>query len=175
MTKAELIERMSSERARLEALLDRVGEDRMTVPAINVGWSIKDTIGHITYYERWLLEWLEAAVRGQVTVATHRDLLSVDERNALIFDENRDRPLPDILAESRQLHDRLMLMVRLLPESDLLDAHRFERYISPFFDGPRPLWKCIAENSYEHYEEHNRAIEAWLDRGHAQPQTCVTA
>ncbi len=164
MTKAELIKALSAERAEWDAVLERVGETRMTVPAINDGWSIKDTIGHVTYYERWLLDWLEAAVRGQVTVATHRDLLAVDERNAILFHENRDRALGAMLEESRRVHERLMMMVQLLPESDLLDPHRFERYILPFWDKGIPLWKCIADNSYEHYAEHTRSIQAWLDR-----------
>lgn len=163
MTKVELLEALTFTRARWDAVLAQVGKERMTVPAINGGWSIKDTVGHVTYYERWLLDWLEAAARGQVVVATHRDLLRVDERNAIIFRENRDRPLHAVLEESSQVHDRLMLMVRLLPESDLLDPHRFERYVLPFWETGHPLWKCIAENSYEHYEEHRRSIQAWLD------------
>ncbi len=163
MTKAELLQALTAARAEWEAVLAQVAEECMTVPAINDGWSIKDTIGHVTYYEHWLLDWLEAAARGQVVVATHRDLLRVDERNAIIFRENRDRPLHSILEESRQVHDRLVLMVRLLPESDLLDPHRFERYVLPFWETGHPLWKCIADNSYEHFEEHRQSIQAWLD------------
>lgn len=163
MTKAELLQALTAARADWEAVLAQVGEERMTVPAINAGWSIKDTIGHVTYYEHWLLDWLEATARGQVVVATLRDLLRVDERNAIIFRENRDRSLHSILEESRQVHDRLVLMVQLLSESDLLDPHRFERYVLPFWETGHPLWKCIADNSYEHYEEHRHSIQAWLD------------
>src|SRR5512135_2863328 len=163
MTKVELLEALTFTRARWDAVLAQVDKERMTVPAINSGWSIKDTIGHVTYYEHWLLDWLEAAARGQVVVATLRDLLRVDERNAIIFRENRDRSLHSILEESRQVHDRLVLMVQLLSESDLLDPHRFERYVLPFWETGHPLWKCIADNSYEHYEEHRHSIQAWLD------------
>jgi uncharacterized damage-inducible protein DinB len=163
MTKAELLQALTAARAEWEAMLAQVGQERMTVPAINDGWSIKDTIGHVTYYEHWVLDWLEAVARGQVVVATHRDLLRVDERNVIIFRENRDRPLHSILEESRQVHERLVLMVRLLPESDLLDPHRFERYVLPFWETGRPLWRCIADNSYEHYDEHRQSIQVWLD------------
>jgi hypothetical protein len=163
MSKATLIDNMTGERARWQALLDRVPEDRMTVPAINSGWSIKDTIGHVTYYEGWLLNWLEAAARGQVTVGTLRDLLDVDARNAIIFRENRDRSLEDVRQESRHVFERLLLLVKLLPEQDLLDPHRFERYITPFWETGRPLWQCIAADSYEHYREHMPAIQAWLE------------
>ncbi len=160
--KQELLNAMKTERDVWEALLAEVGEARMTMPAINNGWSVKDTIGHITYYERWVLQWLEAAARGQVSVATHRDLLSVDERNAIIFRENRDRPLDWLLGESRRIFDRLFLVVSLLPDDDLVAPHRFDRYVLPFWEESRPLWKCIAANSYEHYREHSASVRAWL-------------
>lgn len=103
-------------------------------------------------------------MRGQVTVATHRDLLGVDERNAIIFRENRDRPLELVIAESRQVYDRLLLVIKLVPEDDLISPHRFERYIVPFWDRDQPLWKCIAGDSFEHYAEHIPSIDAWLAR-----------
>lgn len=164
VTKASLIEILKTERDRWEALLATVDVARMTVPAINNGWSIKDTIGHVTYYERWLLDWLEAAARGQVTLATHRDLLAVDARNAIVFRENRDRALSDVLTESREVFDRLLLLIELLPELDLIDAQRYERYILPFWETPQPLWKCIAENTFEHYAEHADSILGWLKK-----------
>lgn len=170
MTKARLIEQMTAERSQWDALLEEIGESRMNVPAINGGWTIKDTVAHVTYYEHWLLNWLEAAVRGQVTVAQHRDLLSVDERNAIVFEENRPRRLADVLDESQLVFQRLLMMGRLLPEEDLLDPHRFDRYIVPFWEESRPLWKCIAGDSYEHYREHLTNMRQWLERIQAENQ-----
>ncbi len=174
MSKSKLIEALTSERAAWEALLAEVGEERMTLPAINQGWSVKDAVAHGTYYERWLLEWLEAALRGQVKVATLRDLLSVDQRNAILFRENRNRPLSHVLAESRQVFERLLLVVRLIPEQDLYNSHRFERYVLPFWETNQPLWKCIANNSYEHYAEHSASIRAWLERTSAEPALAMS-
>ena len=47
MTKAELLQALTAARAEWDAVLAQVSEDRMTVPAINDCWSIKDTIGHV--------------------------------------------------------------------------------------------------------------------------------
>lgn len=174
VSKTAIIERMIYERKEWDGLLAEIDEAMMTVPAINHGWSIKDTVAHITYYERWLLEWLEAAVRGQVTVATHRDLLSVDNRNLIVFEENRQRPLCAVLEESRQVFDRLVLLVRLVPEQDLFDPHRFERYVEPFWHDSRNLAKCIAVDSYEHYHEHRLSVRAWVQRNPAYA-ICTTA
>ncbi len=172
VTKTIVLQSMMSERRAWDVLLDAIPKECMTVPAINSGWTIKDTVAHVTYYESWLLEWLEAAVRGQVTVATHRDLLGVDARNAIVFEENRMRPLDVVLEQSRRVFDRLLLLVRLLPEQDLRDPTRFERYIVPFWHDNRPLWKCIASDSYEHYREHRLSIRAWLDQSLAAQSSC---
>jgi len=136
----------------------------MTLPVLHDGWSVKDTIGHVAYYERWLQDWLEAAARGQLIVASHRDVLDVDQRNALIWAENKDRSLREILDESRSVFDRLLQLVKLLPEADLLDPYRYDRYVIPFWSQSQPVWKCIEGDSYEHYREHTSNIRRWLER-----------
>lgn len=165
MNKRELLEVMGNERARWEAVLAEIDPNRFEEPTMHGGWSPKDTVGHVAFYERWLLQWLEDAVRGKVAVATHRDLLNVDERNALIRAENRDLPMQDILEEAAQVFDRLVQFVKAMPEPDLLDPYRLQRYVVPFWGEAWPVWKCIAGDSYEHYAEHTANLRAWLDAG----------
>src|SRR5512140_2794935 len=106
LTRKELLSRMRSARAEWERVIAQVPAEQMVIPVINDGWSIKDAVGHITYYERWLLNWLEDAVHGQVTVACHRDTMPVDERNAVIFRENKGRPLQEVIVESSRVFQR---------------------------------------------------------------------
>ncbi|MBI5035526.1 MAG: ClbS/DfsB family four-helix bundle protein [Chloroflexi bacterium] len=164
MTKSKLIEEMETARAEWEKVLDLVGEAQMTLAVLHGNWTVKDTIGHVAYYERWLQSWLEAAARGQVTVASHRDVLDVDQRNALIWVENKDRTLKEILEESRVVFDRLVQLVKILPEADLLDPYVVARYVTPFWGKAQPLWQCIAGDSYEHYREHTENIQRWLEQ-----------
>lgn len=163
MSKARLLETLQTERARWDALVAKISPERMCVPATESGWSAKDIIAHVTYYERWMLGWLEDAVRGKLTAASHRDLLSVDERNTIIFEENRDRPLDDLVRESRSVFERLVQLVQMLPERDLLDPHRYERYVVPFWYESHALWECIAGDSYEHYEQHIPTLRTVID------------
>ncbi len=164
MNKRQLLEAMRTERRHWEEVLAQIPSDRFVEPTMHGGWSVKDTIGHVAYYERWLLAWLEDAVRGKVTAATHRDLLDVNERNALIYAENLNRPLSDILAEAQRVHDQLYQLVKTLPEEDLIDPYRFERYIVPFWERSLPLWECIAGDSYRHYAEHTANLCVWLEK-----------
>jgi uncharacterized damage-inducible protein DinB len=163
MNKAQLLGAMRNARWRWELALARVREDQFTEPTMHGGWSVKDSIGHVAYYERWLLNWLEDAVRGKVTLATHRDLLNVDERNALIYVENKDRRLQAIQDDARLVFERLYQLVQTLPEQELIDAYHFDRYIVPLWGKSLPLWECIAGDSYEHYVEHTSNIRNWLE------------
>ena len=167
MNKTQLLGAMRTARWRWELVLARVDGERFTEPTMHGGWSVKDTIGHVAYYERWLLKWLEDAVRGQVTAATHRDLLDVDERNALIYVENKDRPLDAIQDDSRRVFERLFQMVKTLPEPELIDPYRFDRYVVPLWGKSLPLWECISGDSYEHYAEHTANIRTWLEEQNA--------
>jgi hypothetical protein len=167
--KSGLLQAMRTARLGWEQVLAQVDEERIAEPTMHDGWSVKDTIGHVAYYERWLLNWLEDAVRGKVTVATHRDLLNVDERNALIYAENKDRRLQDILAEARRVHEQLYQLVKAIPEQDLNDPYRFERYVVPFWGKSLPVWECIAGETFEHYPEHTANIRAWDEKLKAKP------
>jgi uncharacterized damage-inducible protein DinB len=162
MNKIELLGEMRTARWRWELAIARVEATRFTEPTMHGGWSVKDTMGHVAYYERWLLQWLEDAVRGKVTLATHRDLLNVDERNALIYIENKDRTLQVIQEDSRRVFERLCQLAKTLTERELIDPFRFERYVVPFWGKSLPLWECIADDSYIHYAEHTSNIREWL-------------
>jgi hypothetical protein len=163
MNKAKLLECMHTARLEWDQVLGEIDAGRMTQSVLHGGWSVKDTIGHVAYYERWVQGWLEAAVRGQVTLATHRDSLDVDARNALIWEENQDRPLAEILRESKFVYDRLFQLVQMLPEADLLAPYAFDRYVIPFWGKSMSLWECIADDSYDHYREHTANICRWLE------------
>lgn len=168
MTKAKLLQSMQEARAQWDSVLAEIGVECMIMPVLHDGWSVKDTIGHVAYYEKWLQRWIEAAVHGKVTVATHRDVLEVDQRNALIWHENRHRPLKEIISESKYVYERLYELVRFLPEADLLDAYAYERFIVPFWNRSQPLWQCITGDSSEHYDEHTANIRRWLNAEESQ-------
>lgn len=168
MNKSQFLADLQTSRWRWELALSRVNEERAELPTMHGGWSVKDTIGHVAYYERWLLNWLEAAVRGKVMVATHRDLLTVDEHNALIYVENKNRRMYDIQDDSRRVFERLYQLVKTLPEVDLIEPYRFDRYVVPLWDKTQPLWQCIAGETSEHYPEHTENIRKWLEESETQ-------
>ncbi len=163
MTRAELVDTLRTERENWESLLAEIGRERMTQPGATGEWSVKDVIAHVTYYEQWLANWLEAAQRGEVLARTGIDEMEMHERNAVIYGQNRDLPLDEVLAQSRQSFERVLQSVQALSEQDVTDPSRFERYIAAVWDETPPLWECIAGDSFGHYAEHITPIRAWLE------------
>ena len=154
-TKKQLLEILRMERSRWEELLANVGMGRMTQPGVLGEWSVKDMIAHVTWYEREMVGLLK------MRVLAGSDLweLPHDQRNASIFEANRDRLLPEVLTEARQIFEELVLAIESLTDDDLVDPARFAGMPSEW----QP-WKLIAENSYEHYRQHMPHVRAWLDK-----------
>ena len=136
----------------------------MTESGVIGHWSLKDVIAHVTAYERGLVEWLEAARRGESIEFPDLDDPDVDRRNTVIYSQNRDRPWPDLLEESRQVFQRLLELVRGIPEEELVEPDLTEWFVRPRWQEGRPLWKCIADDSYEHYRQHIPDVSGWLDK-----------
>jgi uncharacterized damage-inducible protein DinB len=54
MPKDHLVTRLLAARARLEALIERIGEDHLDQPGVEGEWSVKDVIAHLMAYEYWI-------------------------------------------------------------------------------------------------------------------------
>ena len=162
MTKARFLEIMRTERAQWEALLSEVVSARMTQAGVEGEWSVKDIVAHVTAYERWLVQWLETVSRGELPEPSPLENPDVDQRNALIYAENHHRSLSDVLKESRQVSRQLLERVNALGEDDLTDARRTEWFVIPYWKESRPLWQCLAGDSYRHYRQHIPSMRTWL-------------
>jgi len=154
---------METERMRWKTLLAEIPDERMVQAGVTGDWSVKDIIAHVTAYEQGLVKWLEAALRGELLELPDLDHPDVDQRNAVIFSRNRDRLLEEVLLESEEVFEQLLELVRGLAEQDLMEPDKSEWFVRPRWNESRPLWKCIADDSYEHYHQHIPGIRAWLE------------
>jgi DNA/RNA-binding domain of Phe-tRNA-synthetase-like protein len=160
MDKPTLLATLRAERAAWERLLDVAGEGRLEQPALPGGWSIADLAGHITAYEAWLADWLEAAARGVLAEPAVVNEPDLDGRNAKIYQRYRGRPGAVVMVEARASFARLLRALEALPEADFDDPARTEWFVRPFWGSALPLWDCIAGDSYEHYHQHLADVQA---------------
>ncbi|HEX8218921.1 MAG TPA: DinB family protein [Chloroflexia bacterium] len=155
--KATLLNNVRSGRARLDALLAALTDEQLARPGAEGDWSVKDVIAHIAWHEREIVRMLRARSLED-GVASELWGLPTHERNRAIYEGNRDRPLQDVLAESRQVYAELGELLAGLSEADLTDPGRYKDMPAEW----QP-WKLIAENTYEHYHDHAETIGAASD------------
>ena len=154
--KAELMNRIQREWSALLRTVENPGYGQMTRPGPG-GWSAKDNLAHLAEWEQFLLlnqfqghPPHEALQVDQATLEQSNE----DELNAILFERNRDRSLPDILADLHDTHAQLLVALEKMSGSDLMKLH--------YAIGPeaRPVIVWVVYNTYEHYEEHRKTIQA---------------
>jgi uncharacterized damage-inducible protein DinB len=121
MDKATFIETLHAGRAEWEALLAEVGEARMLQPGAAGEWSVKDVIAHVMWSEREMV----GVMQTHALVGSDLWDLPEDERNAVVFAEQRDQPLHDVLSEEQQVYAQFLEAVQALSDEDFTDPHRF--------------------------------------------------
>ncbi len=145
MNKTELLANIRSGRAHFEKALAHFGDDQWLAPNLHGGWSIKDLIAHIGFWEQHTTQRFSALLRG---VNPPDESLTLDELNARVYAQNRHKPLAEVRLEEQAAYERLLLLVENALADDLFDPQRFA-----WMEG-RPFVEEIVNNTYGHYEEH---------------------
>jgi hypothetical protein len=108
-------------------------------------WSAKDHIAHMTFWRKSLVLRLQAIIRHEAQPESE----NFEQLNPLIFEEQRYRPLSDILFESDHVYDELIKITEQLTEDDLTAFNRFDWT----YEGA-PLYTAFMGNCYEHSQQH---------------------
>jgi uncharacterized damage-inducible protein DinB len=153
MDKATLLKTLTETRAAWEALLAQIDEEQMQKPGAVGKWSVKDVIAHVASGESEIVP----VLRTRVLADSDLWNLSDDERNEIEYQQNKDRPLNDIVNEERQAYTALLEVVQQLSDEDLNDPHCFKNMPQEW----RP-WQLIAGDSFKHYEDHMPSLRDWL-------------
>lgn len=153
MDKTQFLARIRYSRSAWDALLAQFDDTYVLQGGTCGGWSIKDVIAHLAWHEREMLGMLKM----RALAGSELWDLPLDERNAVIFEMNRERSLFDLRAEAHLAFVELVQALEAMSEEDLTDPRRFLGM--PLDWVP---WQVLASNTYEHYEEHCRQLRALL-------------
>jgi len=153
MDKSQLLEHTRLAHATWEAALARLDEAQILAPGAGGTWSLKDVIAHLAWHEREMIE----LVRSHVLAGSEMWGWPLDERNHAIYLANCDRPLEDILQEEQQAYAELVACLESLEEADLHEPARF----TGMPENWKP-WELIAENTYQHFQDHLPEAESLL-------------
>ena len=152
MTKSEFLTLLLSARAEWEAALNEVGEGRMN-QIVRGEWTVKDLIAHVS----WSVNEMVGVLKARALVGSELWVLTNDERNAILFKENRGRDLKDVLDEDKRLYQQFLELFNTLNDDDLNNAANFREMPPDWLP-----WQVLKGNTYKHYEEHARELKEWL-------------
>ncbi len=157
--KASILDELRSKYAALEGILAPLDEAQMTTPGVIGDWSIKDILAHMSAWQHRLLAWLYAARHNEdPTISGPDSVEEMDRLNEQFYKENKSRPLADVLGDFRSSYLQIVEAVQAMREEDLIDPQRFA-----WLSGDS-LRQLVAGDTFEHYQEHQQQIEAWLAR-----------
>lgn len=154
--KQQLLNTIQTERAKWDALIAQVSEERMTEPGVdgeNGEWTVKDVVAHIAIYEDWMARLLNA---GGPNIPHEVDTMSQDQRNAWILEHNSSMSVSEALTYARNSYEALIDAIEALAPSDLTSPERFE------WAHGKPVYQLIPNETYRHYQDHVPGIRRWL-------------
>jgi hypothetical protein len=159
MNKAQLLDEMNTGYAAFENMLAPLDEKEMNTSGVNGDWSIKDILAHLAAWQRYLVIRLQAAARNEEP-AVHGlvDDEDTDKMNAHFYEENKSRPLAEVLADFHTTYRQVVEAVQALSNEDLFEPQRFS-----WMKG-NALWELVPGNTYEHYQEHIGSIQEWFGK-----------
>jgi hypothetical protein len=155
MDKSAFVVEFKTGRAAWDSLLADLAPAQEETPGVEGDLSVKDLIAHVTWYEREMIGLIETRLLAGSDLWS----LSVNARNAGIFEQNRARPASDVLAEAHEVGRRLLDAIEGLTEDDICRADRFANMPHDWLP-----WQVIAGNTYDHYPAHIASIRARLAR-----------
>lgn len=156
--KEELLDQIMSERESLDKLLGTISKSKLSVPGVEVGWSIKDILVHIVFWEILMVSWLEEILNDlePQMLPPGKTWDDLDEINQDAFLENQDRELDEVLQAYHAHYPIALASVKNVQENALMDPGMY-----PWRRGTA-VWEMVAANTSWHYREHREAVSNWL-------------
>ena len=154
--KAELLAMIQTGYEQLDALLATLRAEQMTIPGVNGSWSIKDNLAHLSAWQSYQAARIEGVLAGTEPPPLASGLEDEDVINEDLYQQHKDRPLPDVLAEFRASYQRVLAATEAL-SWEALNAP------FPWDDGGAPVGGYTLGNTSGHYALHQELIQHWLE------------
>jgi hypothetical protein len=151
-----MLKQVRAARGALEALLAEFNDAQMTASHSPDGWSVKDVMAHIAFWEDHVLARLKEAGRGErpqlLGGITEEEVNRINQET---LSRSRGRPLDEVKDEFQRAHRELINEIKAIPENE--DSPWWALW--PDADIP---WRLIQSDTCYHYEEHMATLRVWV-------------
>lgn len=146
MNREELLDTIRRTRSEFDSALAGLSVAQMLQPVLPGGWSVKDALAHIGWWEQRGADLFRTFAAGQqpAEVINDENLDAVNER---IYQQYKDDPFDEVRAFEQSAYRDILLLVETVPEEDLFDPNRFPELGHQAVD-------LIIFNTSDHYIEH---------------------
>jgi hypothetical protein len=110
------------------------------------GWSVKDVLAHIAAWEWRCASLLDASHNTKALLKAQPD---VDALNREIYEARKEWGWEEVEYDFRAAHQTLLEAIRQLPPPQLADEF---------------VQRTIADETWEHYDEHLGDLRRWRQR-----------
>ena len=155
MNKSELLAALEESREKFMEAIEGLSEEDMLRPEMAGEWTLKDLLAHLTMWEAELVKLLWQVHQGIKPTSIQFSNVEVDQQNAHWYQQNKDRPLEQVLSDFHGVRPQTMRRVESFLDRDLNNPKRYD-----WLDGT-PLWQWIATDTFEHEAEHTAQVQAW--------------
>jgi len=150
MKKQQILDKIEQGWAAFNAAYAGLTDEQMVAPGVTGDWSVKDILAHVSWWEEEALKYLPYIVQGK-RPPRYADLYGgIDAFNAQMTELKRGLALAEVKDQVEGTHRRLVEYLWSTPEEQFATETRFRRR--------------LRLDTYSHYPEHTRAIQAWRER-----------
>jgi hypothetical protein len=158
MTSKEFAARVRSSWDDWYGLVACITTERAAKSGFHKDWTLTEVIAHITWYEKQMVELLEA----RRFVGSDLWRLPTDERNEIIRRENAGRDHASVLRDARLTHARMVELLENLTDEELHDPAAF-----PGMPAEWTPAQVFEGNTFDHYEGHSELVREFMARQRA--------
>jgi hypothetical protein len=158
LNKGVILERIETERRRLEENLATLSEEQMEVAGVVGAWSVKDLLAHLADWEQRFIGWYEAGLRDEVPEIPAPGIgwEELDVLNQQIYERHRDRSLEEVRRDFQASYEQVLTTVQGMAEEELFAVGRYA------WLGEGNLVGYVLANTAHHYRWAKDQIRDWL-------------
>ncbi len=127
-----------------------LSDEQMLEPGVTEGWSIKDILAHVSWWEEEALKHLPHILQGVRPPRYSVTYGGIDAFNAQMTELKRGLTLTEVRRQHAETHARLMEYLQGVPDEQFTTETRFRRRLKL--------------DTYSHYPIHTQAIRAWREK-----------
>jgi hypothetical protein len=147
MNRSQLLKRLDKAWDAFKASYVGLSDAEVMEPGVTDGWSVRDIIAHVTWWEEEALTHLPHILDGGKPPRYSDTYGGIDAFNAQQAELKRNLSLSEVLRQQNETHRRLIDFIQTVPEDQLIGETRFRHR--------------LRLDTYSHYPQHTEAIRKW--------------